>query len=139
MEQNQQNQPCRLRRVQNRLGPSSLQMTNDDQNQRDVRRRMIRMVICNNPVTDVPLIFVVVGTVLLSCSPALPLSCSPALLLSRSPALPLPCSPALLLSRSPALPLSCSPALPLSRSPALPLSCSPALPLSCSPALLLSR
>ena len=33
-------------------------------NQREVRRRMIRMVICNNPVTDVPLIFVVVGTVL---------------------------------------------------------------------------
>ena len=33
-------------------------------NQRDVRRRMIRMVICNNPVTYVPLILVVVGTVL---------------------------------------------------------------------------
>ena len=46
------------------LGLSSLQMTNNDQNQRDVRRRIIQMVICNNPCCSVPLILVVVGTVL---------------------------------------------------------------------------
>ena len=46
------------------LGLSSLQMTNNDQNQRDVRRRIIQMVICNNPCCSAPLILVVVGTVL---------------------------------------------------------------------------
>ena len=46
------------------LGLSSLQMTNNDQNQRDVRRRIIQMVICNNLCCSVPLILVVVGTVL---------------------------------------------------------------------------
>ena len=46
------------------LGLSSLQMTNNDQNQGDVRRRIIQMVICNNPCCSAPLILVVVGTVL---------------------------------------------------------------------------